>query len=98
MGYLDKLHRIMRHESRMPSHQEESQPDDAVSRPHQAGISGRPIQAGDVISWQRADGSVHSGVVDFVHVDEAGARWAFVTLGEGWAAIHTKFVRVVKKP
>lgn len=38
------------------------------------------IQAGDVISWQRADGSVHNGVVDFLHVDSDQTSWAFVTL------------------
>lgn len=96
MGYLDKLHRLMRDESGMPPHQEESQPDDAVSRPHQAGISGRLIQPGDAITWQRADGSTPCGVVDFIHVDETGTRWAFVTLGEGWVAMNQRVAEIVK--
>lgn len=84
MSFLDKLHRLKRDESGLPPHREEPQPD-------QVGPPIRLIQAGDVITWQRGDGSVHRASVDFIHVDETGTCWAFVTLGEGWAAINGKY-------
>jgi len=48
------------------------------------------IQPGDHITWERSDGK-HQGVVDFLHVDSDGARWAFVTIGESWAAVNCKY-------
>ena len=51
------------------------------------------IAAGDRIEWTRADLTVQTGVVDFMHVDDTGARWAFVTLGESWAAVNMKFAQ-----
>ena len=51
------------------------------------------IQAGSHITWTRGDGSVQSGVVDLIHVDDIGIRWAFVTLpGESWSAVNLKFL------
>ena len=50
------------------------------------------IQPSCVIKWQRVDGSTHSGVVDFIHTDGDGTRWAFVTIGETWAVVNMKFV------
>lgn len=66
--------------------------------PDRVRVVQRLIQAGDAITWQRADGSTPCAVVDFVHLDETGTCWGFVTLGAGWAAINTKFVRVVERP
>jgi len=54
------------------------------------------IAVGSLISWTRVDGSVQTGVVDLIHVDDTGTRWAFVTIGEGWAAVNMKFVRRVE--
>ena len=51
------------------------------------------IAVGDRIEWTRADLTVQTGVVDFMHVDDTGARWAFVTLGESWAAVNMKFAQ-----
>lgn len=58
----------------------------------------RPIQPGDRITWTRGDGTTHSGLVDFLHVDENLARWAFVTRGEGWCAVNLEFARVLAQP
>jgi hypothetical protein len=53
------------------------------------------IQAGATITWTKA-GVVQTGVVDFMHIDEVGAVWAFVTLPDGrWAAINTKVATVI---
>jgi hypothetical protein len=54
------------------------------------------IAVGSLISWTRADGSAHTGMVDEIHVDETGTRWAFVTIGGSWAAVNCNFVKVVK--
>lgn len=53
------------------------------------------FQPGSTIAWLRADGTRQIGTVDFIHTDEIGARWAFVTIGDGWAAVNMKFVRGV---
>jgi hypothetical protein len=46
------------------------------------------------ITWQRADGtSGGPAMVDFLHTDPDGAVWAFVTLGDTWAVVNTKYVR-----
>ena len=52
------------------------------------------ISPGDQITWDRA-GMAQAGVVDFIHVDDTGTRWAFVTIGETWAAVNLKFVKGV---
>ena len=47
---------------------------------------------GDQIEWHRADLTRQMGLVDDIHVDETGTRWAFVTLADGgWAAVNLKF-------
>ena len=51
-----------------------------------------PIRPGQWITWTRGDGTTQTGLVDVLHVDEAGTRWAFVTLRESWAAVNMKFV------
>lgn len=56
-----------------------------------------PCAPGGKITWQRADGTVQIGVVNAVHVDDAGARWVFVTIGESWAAVNLKFVTPVEE-
>lgn len=56
------------------------------------------IQPGDSIRWARSDGSVHHAKVDFVHEDSDGARWAFVTIGIGWAAVNLKCAQRVSEP
>ena len=52
------------------------------------------IEAGSRITWTRADGTIQQGVVDFLHLDPHGQQWAFVSLGETWAAVNCKFVKV----
>ena len=54
-----------------------------------------PIQAGAQIQWHRA-GQVQQGLVDFIHIDDIGTRWAFVTIGESWAAVNMKIVTLVE--
>lgn len=55
------------------------------------------IQPGDSILWTRSDGSVHHAKVDFVHGDSDGARWAFVTIGIGWAAVNLTYAQRVSE-
>jgi hypothetical protein len=48
------------------------------------------MQPSDRITWQRPDGTVNDGVIDFLHPyhDET---WAFCTLSDGrWCAVNTK--------
>ena len=52
------------------------------------------IRAGNRIEWQRA-GQIQHAVVDFLHIDPDGATWAFVTIGESWAAVNCKFAKGV---
>lgn len=51
------------------------------------------VQPGDLIQWTRADGSMQTGIVDAIHVDDTGTRWAFVTQGLSWAAVSLKFAK-----
>ena len=53
------------------------------------------IHPGDWITWTRADGTTPNGLVDVVHVDVDGLAWAFVTIGESWAAVNLKFVKMI---
>lgn len=55
-----------------------------------------PIQSGDQITWTRADGTICVGLVDFIHVEALLTRWAFVSLGESWAAVNLERVQRVK--
>ena len=50
------------------------------------------IQPGDRITWQRSDGKVHAGVVDFLHTSP-GEVWAFCTVPDGgWSAVNVKYI------
>lgn len=51
------------------------------------------VHPGDRITWTRADGTTQTGLVDFVHVELDGIAWAFVAIGESWAAVNMKFVK-----
>jgi len=53
------------------------------------------IQPGDSIRWTRGDGSVQHAPVDFLHVDEGGIAWAFVTVWSGWCAVNCRLVSKV---
>ena len=55
------------------------------------------IQAGSQITWQRADLTMQAGAIDYLYVDDAGVRWAFVTIGESWAAVNLKFATLVEE-
>src|SRR5262245_28024258 len=51
------------------------------------------IQPGDSITWQRADGSQHTGTVDFLHTDPDGRVWAYYSLPDGGSgAVNTKYL------
>jgi hypothetical protein len=50
------------------------------------------LQAGDLIEWERA-GNQQTGEVDFLHVDETGTQWAFVTQGSSWSAVNVRFAK-----
>jgi hypothetical protein len=52
------------------------------------------IRPGDLIQWQRAGGE-QIGMVDFLHLDTDGIVWAFVSIGEAWAAVNLKFAKKV---
>jgi hypothetical protein len=50
---------------------------------------------GSKITWEGPDGQQRGpAIVDFLHTDPDGSVWAFVTLGEGWAAVNLIYVRV----
>lgn len=53
------------------------------------------IQPGSLVSWVRADGTREVGFVDFIHTDQAGKQWAFVSFGKTWAAVDRKLLTVV---
>lgn len=53
------------------------------------------IVVGDLITWTRADGTTPIGLVEAVHVDVEGIAWAFVTIGQTWAAVNLTFVQRV---
>ena len=72
---------------------ERTQPDEAV-RPQPAIDQASTVNPGDSIEWHRADGSLHRGVVDLVHVDAMGSSWAFVTIGQSWAAVNLRYTAV----
>lgn len=56
------------------------------------------IQPGSTITWQRADDlTMQTGVVDWLHTDDRGLRWAFVTIGDSWAAVNLKFATINKE-
>jgi hypothetical protein len=55
--------------------------------------TGSTIEAGSCIVWTRGDGSIQTGVVDYLHVDDTGTRWAFVTQGSSWSAVNVKFAK-----
>lgn len=46
------------------------------------------FEPGSTSAWVRADGSRQIGTIDFIHADESGSRWAFVSIGDGWAAVN----------
>lgn len=56
------------------------------------------IQAGSRITWTRGDGTTQSGVVDDIHTDADGGSWAFVTIGESWAAVNLRFAVTTMSP
>ena len=46
--------------------------------------------------WSSTDGSSNLGFVDFVHLDAAGTRWAFVTMPNGdQSVVNLKFAEMV---
>ena len=48
------------------------------------------IQPGTRITWQGADTTERSGVVDFVYAAPDGTSWAFCSLQSGWCAVNLK--------
>jgi hypothetical protein len=65
---------------------------DKLKQLNQQPVTGPTVHPGDQIIWTRGDGTTQTGVVDSLHVDDAGVSWAFVSLGESWAAVNLKFV------
>lgn len=63
--------------------------------PGKVRVVAQPIGPGDRIRWTRGDGTEHHARVDFLHSDPDGTVWAFVTVGEGWAAVNLKFAAKV---
>lgn len=54
------------------------------------------VQPGDFVQWARADASMQTGIVDAIHVDDTGACWGFLIIGESWAVVKLKFATVMK--
>lgn len=58
--------------------------------------SSSTIRPGSLVTWSSARGQ-QTGLVDFLHTDETGTAWAFLTLlGGGWAAVNLRFIKGVK--
>lgn len=50
------------------------------------------LHPGDRIKWERADLTVHHGVVDFLQT-YPGEVWAFCSLPDGmWTAVNTTYI------
>ena len=57
---------------------------------------GSPYGPGVKVGWTRADGTHHTGVIEYLHTDPTGVVWAFVTLPcETWTAVSLTHVRTV---
>ena len=54
------------------------------------------IDHGALVSWSRGDGSKQEGFVDFLHTDQDGKEWAFVSFGKTCAAVDRRLLTVVK--
>lgn len=46
------------------------------------------VRPGDRITWQGADRTDRSGVVDCLHPDADGTLWAFCATPDGWCAVN----------
>lgn len=56
------------------------------------------IKPGDRVMWQGVDGKGRGpAMVDFVHTNHDGSRWAFCTLSDSWAAVNANFVTMAEK-
>jgi len=67
---------------------------DKLKHLHSRSDTGSTFEAGSKITWTRADGSIQTGVVDFLYTDTLGTKWAFCTLQGGtWAAVNLKSVK-----
>ena len=54
------------------------------------------IQPGAFVTWRRGDKTHPEAFVDFLHTDDTGIQWAFVSLPGGtWAAVNVKFLKEV---
>lgn len=51
-----------------------------------------PIVPGATITWLRHDGSTHTALIEYVHVD-AGGTWLFVSIEQSWAALNVKYLQ-----
>ena len=62
------------------------------------GTPAPPLHPGSFVTWHRGDGSTQEGFVDFLHTDQNGKEWAFVSFGKSWAAVNVKFLTKVVNP
>lgn len=47
------------------------------------------FEPGSTIAWVRGDGSTQTGIIDFIHADETGTWWAFISTPTGsWSAVN----------
>lgn len=55
------------------------------------------IRPGAVMTWEGPDGKRRGpAVVDFVHTDQDGSCWLFVTLLDGgWAAVNSRYAQKI---
>ena len=53
---------------------------------------------GSSITWKGVEGKLRGpAIIDFIHTDAHGTKWAFVTLPDGWAAVNMKYARIVEE-
>ena len=53
------------------------------------------ILPGSYVSWRRGDGSKQEGFIDFLHTEQDGTTWAFVSYGYTCAVVNVTFLTSV---
>ena len=51
------------------------------------------LQPGNRITWQRADGKVTEGVIDFLHAYSGEVRAFCTLLDDRWCAVNTRYAK-----
>jgi hypothetical protein len=52
------------------------------------------VNPGDFVTWV-SGGQKREAFVDWIHTDQDGKQWAFVSFGKAWAAVDRRLLTVV---